>query len=95
MEAVDSKFFATVNNYTRIREELWHAIEEEIEPKDCRIYSFKPNYKDDPFSEDGCLWCLNFFFHNKGLKRLMLLSCRALSQNGAVPGEDPLWDLDD
>ncbi|VDM69522.1 unnamed protein product, partial [Strongylus vulgaris] len=31
MEAVDSKFFATVNNYSTIREELWHAIEDEIE----------------------------------------------------------------
>ncbi|KAL6732101.1 hypothetical protein Aduo_002898 [Ancylostoma duodenale] len=95
MEAVDSKFYATVNSYASIRDELWLAIDDEIKPNDCRIYSFKTNYKDDPFSEDGCLWCLNFFFHNKNLKRLMLLSCRALSQNGVVLSGDSLWDLDD
>lgn len=93
MEAVDNKFSATVNNYSSIRDELWMAIDDEIQPRDCRIYSFKSNYSDDPFSEDGCLWCLNFFFHNKSLKRLMLLSCRALSQNGAHI--DSLWDLDE
>ncbi|KAK6045966.1 Maf1 regulator [Cooperia oncophora] len=93
MEAVDNKFYATVNGYASIRDELWLAIDAEIQPNDCRIYSFKSNYADDPFSEDGCLWCLNFFFHNKSLKRLMMLSCRALSQNG-VAGES-LWDLDE
>ncbi|VDL73036.1 unnamed protein product [Nippostrongylus brasiliensis] len=93
IEAVDNKFYSTVNDYKFIREELWMAVENEIQPDDCRIYSFKSNYSGDPFSEDGCLWCLNFFFHNKQLKRLMLLSCRALSQNGAL-GES-LFDLDD
>ncbi|VDM55517.1 unnamed protein product, partial [Angiostrongylus costaricensis] len=57
------------------------------------LFSFKSNYSDDPFSEDGCLWWLNFFFHNKTLKRVLLLSCRAMSQSAAV--SDPLWDLDE
>uniref|UniRef100_A0A1I7WYD5 Repressor of RNA polymerase III transcription MAF1 homolog n=1 Tax=Heterorhabditis bacteriophora TaxID=37862 RepID=A0A1I7WYD5_HETBA len=95
MNAVDGKFSATVNNYTTIRDELWVAIESEIQPSDCRIYSFKSSYAGDPFSEDGCLWCLNFFFYNKNLKRLFLFSCRALSQNGGNLPTDQLWDLED
>uniref|UniRef100_A0A0K0DD85 Repressor of RNA polymerase III transcription MAF1 homolog n=1 Tax=Angiostrongylus cantonensis TaxID=6313 RepID=A0A0K0DD85_ANGCA len=93
MKAVDSKFYATVNGYAYMKDELWLAVSSEIQPNDCRIYSFKSNYSDDPFSEDGCLWWLNFFFHNKTLKRVLLLSCRAMSQSAAV--NDPLWDLED
>lgn len=40
MEAVDNKFSATVNNYSSIRDELWMAIDDEIQPRDCRIYRF-------------------------------------------------------
>lgn len=62
---VNSRFFSTVNDYSLVREELWDSIEKEIEPYKCKIYGYKMDYGDDPFSEEGCIWALVYFFYNK------------------------------
>lgn len=40
------------------------------------IYSYTPDMRSDPFSEDGCLWSFNYFFYNKKLKRILFFTCR-------------------
>lgn len=59
-------------------EEMWIAIEQAVELKDCEIYSYIPDMEEDPFSE-GNLWTFNFFFFNKGLKRILYFTCIATS----------------
>ncbi|CAD6186304.1 unnamed protein product [Caenorhabditis auriculariae] len=88
---VNGKLATTVFNYCTQRDELWNAVEEGITPNECRIFSFKSPYVDDPFSEDGCIWSLNFFFYNKTLKRLLFLSCRCLSKVSENIF-DPAWE---
>ena len=62
---VNSRFLTTVNDYSQMKENLWDSIEKEIEPLKCKIYGYKTNYGEDPFSEEGCIWALNYLFYNK------------------------------
>lgn len=39
--------------------------------------SYRPDGTSDPFSESGIIWSFNFFFHNKKLRRILFLTCRA------------------
>lgn len=52
---------------------------QEINLKDCDIYSYNPDLMSDPFGEDGSLWSFNYFFYNNKMKRIVLFTCRALS----------------
>ena len=60
-------------------DELWAAIEEAIQLRECEVYSYVPDGESDPFSE-GALWSFNYFFFNKRLKRIVYLSCVARSR---------------
>lgn len=77
---VDMKLETIVRDYHVRREELWGLIDEAIVPSDCQIYSFKSQFEDDPFTEDGCIWALAFIFYNKALKRFVILTIRCLSK---------------
>ncbi|CAI4226529.1 unnamed protein product [Auanema sp. JU1783] len=93
-DAVDPRFSATVHDYPNIKDDLWGAVETEIEPSSCKIYGYKSEFNGDPFSEDGCMWGFSFIFFNKNLKRVLLISCRCLSQNAHNTSSE-LWDLDE
>ena len=41
------------------------------------ICSYRPDGTSDPFSETGIIWSFNFFFHNKRLRRVLFVTCRA------------------
>ena len=90
------KLETIVRDYHIRREELWGLIDDAIVPGDCQIYrftsefykycvisnlcSFKSQFEDDPFTEDGCIWALAFIFYNKALKRFVILTIRCLSK---------------
>jgi hypothetical protein len=65
--------------YSKVHDALWVTLNQEIELRDCEIYSYNPDLSSDPFGEDGCLWSFNYFFYNRRLKRIVLFTCRALS----------------
>ena len=80
--------------YYQLKPTLWALIDEEIKLRDCLIYSYNPDLSVDPFSEDGCLWSFNFFFYNRGLKRILFLACRAI--NAVLDDSDEaMWALDE
>lgn len=67
---------------------LWNAVDDVIHLKDCEVYSYAPQNKDDdgdPLSfltqtldgYDGSvpLWTMNYFFVNKKLQRIVLFTC--------------------
>lgn len=43
-KVVDGRFAATVNSYLDVKEELWTALDSEIEPKSCNIYGLVSKY---------------------------------------------------
>eukprot|EP00051_Salpingoeca_urceolata_P032489 m.15957 g.15957 ORF g.15957 m.15957 type:complete len:232 (-) comp5129_c0_seq2:99-794(-) len=76
---------------------LWLALEEEISPNECDIYSYTPDLDSDPFMEDGTLWSFNHFLYNKKLKRIVFFACRAINTAGQDDDQDedvePMDDL--
>ncbi len=45
--------------------------------KNYFLFSYRPDGTSDPFSESGIIWSFNFFFHNRKLRRILFLTCRA------------------
>jgi len=81
MNAVDNSFQSTeaFQAYTKLRTQLWSAIDSEINFNECDIYSYNPDLNSDPFGEDGCLWSFNYFFYNRKLKRVVFFTCKIQS----------------
>jgi len=80
INSVDNLLSVTaMDHYAKVRHPLWATLNEEINLPHCDIYSYTPDLTSDPFAEDGCLWSFNYFFYNRKLKRVVLLTCRALS----------------
>ncbi|KAK6622931.1 hypothetical protein RUM43_008783 [Polyplax serrata] len=85
INAVDSNLSATAGEQYRVLKiPIWTAIDDEIQLSQCDIYSYNPDLSSDPFGEDGCLWSFNYFFYNKKLKRIVLLTCRAINPNYSI-----------
>lgn len=79
---------------------LWDAVDDAVGGLNdiTAILSFSPDALeiDDPFREDkGCMyihhlivsdrWSINYFFWSRKLRRILLLTCKALSMSTAGP----------
>ena len=69
--------------------DLWAAIEENIQPKDCQIFSYNPDVEASPFGEHS-IWSFNYFMFNKTLKRVLFFTASC-----ARPGSGDMQDNDD
>ncbi|XP_076470652.1 repressor of RNA polymerase III transcription MAF1 homolog [Babylonia areolata] len=82
MTAVDTQLFATAGDqFGALKQQLWLALDGEIDLKDCNIYSYNPDLSSDPYGEEGCIWSFNYFFFNRKLKRIVFFTCRATSRS--------------
>lgn len=76
---IDSSLTAALSNkFTpQMRNQLWSAVEKEINLTECDIFSFNPD--KDPNDEDElCMWSFTFFFFNKRLKRIVMFLVRSV-----------------
>ncbi|VDO94444.1 unnamed protein product [Soboliphyme baturini] len=71
INAINMQLSAAVPSFAHMKPELWSAIDEKIDLKNCCVYN------SDPYCEDGCIWSFNYFFYNRKLKRVLFFSCRA------------------
>lgn len=55
-----------------------------IDLKDTDVYTYKTDDDANPFGDRASLWSFNFFFYNKKMKRILYISCRALSKASAA-----------
>lgn len=91
IKAVENYLLGSASDvYSRLKRQLWEAIDKEISLADCELYSYNPDLTSDPFAEDGCLWFFNYFFYNKKLKRIVYFSCRCASKSLDQDDEDVL-----
>ncbi|GBF98817.1 transcription regulator [Raphidocelis subcapitata] len=74
---------------------LWSAVDEAIDLKSCDVYSYKSDNETDPFGERASVWAFNYFFYNRKLKRILYLSCRALTKAAAEASEGRTGDSRD
>jgi len=87
--AVDCQLFSVLGEtVSLLKTQLWSVIDEEIDLKDCHIYSYNPDLTSDPYGEEGCIWSFNYFFYNRKLKRIVFFTCRAFSAISPYGHED-------
>nr|CCA24287.1 conserved hypothetical protein [Albugo laibachii Nc14] len=78
MDSIASKEALEGINESLFAEKMWNAISTIIQPEECEVYSYIPDMESDPFS-DGNLWSINYFFHNKRLKKILYVTCMCKS----------------
>ncbi|KAI6208067.1 Repressor of RNA polymerase III transcription MAF1 [Aphelenchoides besseyi] len=88
---VNAKLIATVPAFMEMKDRFWGVINEEIRIDECILYSYIPEYTNDPFTEDGCIWAFNYMFWNRNLKRILFLCCRALRSASLDISSEQLW----
>jgi len=76
---INTALGSVVPDYQSLSGKMWSVLEEEIRIRECDIYSYIEG-EADPFSEDGNIWSMNYFFFNKKLRRLVFLTCRCVSK---------------
>lgn len=67
---------------------MWEAIDQEIDLKQCQIFTYLPDYSGDIFSEEGSLWSFNFFFFNPKFKKVCFFYCIASSNMSSTVDSD-------
>lgn len=89
MNSINAALSGVVRHYnTDLCLKLWPSIDNEINIKDCDIYSYVPDLEADPYAEDGSVWSFNYFFYNKKMKRLVFFTCNCVSILANEVGDD-------
>jgi hypothetical protein len=78
---VQNTLFKLVNSPSTsfLQQRIWTAIDETVDLSNCDIYSFNPDWKCDPYSDEPTIWAYHFFFVNRNLKRIVLFTYRSVS----------------
>eukprot|EP00049_Salpingoeca_infusionum_P017979 m.355243 g.355243 ORF g.355243 m.355243 type:complete len:275 (+) comp17206_c0_seq1:853-1677(+) len=74
---------------------LWPAIQKEMDPADCEIYSYMGDSGCDPFTEEGSLWWFCYLFYSKRQKRMVMFASHAISNTAPIQDVEDMDDLPD
>jgi len=89
IEYVNSVLGPVVPDYDEFSTKLWMTLDQEMCLHDCEIYSYvAPEPESDPFNEEANLWCLNYFFYNRKVKRVLFFMSRSVNQEFSANNED-------
>jgi len=95
---INSRLASVVPNYGLVKDHIWAAIDQEINLRECAVYSFTPDPDCNPFEDDGdAVWSFNYFFvEKKNLKRILLLACHELFKgNDQRDDDDDAMEVDE
>ncbi|KAJ3428329.1 repressor of RNA polymerase iii transcription maf1 [Anaeramoeba flamelloides] len=74
--------------YPEKAEVIWTEIDDVISLEDCQVYSYIPGLsEEDPFSQLGVVWSMNYFFVNTKLKRVIYFTTQCISFNSEMINE--------
>lgn len=84
IELINSSLFSSgvvatdSQSLVQLIQTLWSCIDDAIEVAECTVFSFRSsNGAIDAFNDGNpAVWLLNFLFHNKKRKRVLLLTMR-------------------
>ena len=72
---------------------MWNAIENEISPAFCDIYTYEPNCAD-VFTENGAVWSKMYLFVNEKARKVILFHIREGAQGFESESEDETYGTD-
>lgn len=107
LSAVQSTLDTTLNQvvpayYGSVCEPLWASINEAIGLADAEVHTYIAPGAEDPFTEPGTLWAMNYFFTNRKLRRVLMFTVAVVNASieysplsSSAGARDPLADLED
>lgn len=67
--------FASQRASPNFLDELWDAVNDVIDLKECTVYSFDYEFADDDDSANNSLWNFHYLFVNKSVRRIVFFTC--------------------
>eukprot|EP01098_Paradermamoeba_levis_P003748 TRINITY_DN1666_c0_g3_i1.p1 TRINITY_DN1666_c0_g3~~TRINITY_DN1666_c0_g3_i1.p1 ORF type:complete len:248 (+),score=61.97 TRINITY_DN1666_c0_g3_i1:71-745(+) len=77
---INNALTTSLPTFPNIQTIVWKSLDDEINLRDCDVYTYVPDPDSDPFGEEVNLWSFNFFFYNRKMKRVIYWTCRAKSK---------------
>eukprot|EP00164_Ancoracysta_twista_P001625 GFYU01002131.1.p1 GENE.GFYU01002131.1~~GFYU01002131.1.p1 ORF type:complete len:230 (+),score=45.08 GFYU01002131.1:443-1132(+) len=68
-------------------DKLFAVMNETINLWECEVYSYSPDMDEHPFSDEGMLWCLTYFFYNRKQKKLLFFNVFSVSKMRSFDSE--------
>eukprot|EP00511_Aplanochytrium_stocchinoi_P005510 CAMPEP_0204823248 /NCGR_PEP_ID=MMETSP1346-20131115/1325_1 /ASSEMBLY_ACC=CAM_ASM_000771 /TAXON_ID=215587 /ORGANISM="Aplanochytrium stocchinoi, Strain GSBS06" /LENGTH=243 /DNA_ID=CAMNT_0051949815 /DNA_START=1083 /DNA_END=1814 /DNA_ORIENTATION=+ len=76
VNSVNTRFAEIVETINKgFLKQLWSVIDQVIGLNNCQVFSYIPDFDNDPFSASGNLWSFNLFFFNKAEKKILFFAC--------------------
>jgi hypothetical protein len=76
-----------------LSQHMWNAMENEISPAFCDIYTYEPTCAD-VFTENGALWAKMFLFVNEKARKVILFHIREGAQGFESESDDDVYGTD-
>jgi len=67
--------FASQRSSSNFLEELWNAVNDVIDLKECTVYSFDYEFAEEDDSANNSLWNFHYLFVNKSVRRIVFFTC--------------------
>lgn len=95
INSINSSLTNLGENAPDLVQKMWTAIDGEVNLADCDVYCFFPDVDSDPYGDDGSIWSFHYFFYNKKRKRIIFITCKAVSLLSSRDDDESLSDLED
>ena len=91
----DLSEFASQRSSPNFLDELWNAVNDVIDLKECTVYSFDYEFTDDD-SANNSLWNFHYLFVNKAVRRIVFFTCsERISEELMLGGQQSQEEVDD
>jgi len=89
--------YASQRASSNFLEELWNAVNDVIDLKECTVYSFDYEFdEDDDDSANNSLWNFHYLFVNKSIRRIVFFTCsEKISEELMLGGQQIHEEVDD
>lgn len=88
--------FASQRSTSNFLDELWNAVNDVIDLKECNVYSFDYEFADDDDSANNSLWNFHYLFVNKSVRRIVFFTCsERISEELMLGGQQSQEEVDD
>lgn len=88
--------FASQRSSPNFLDELWNAVNDVIDLKECTVYSFDYEFADDDDSANNSLWNFHYLFVNKSVRRIVFFTCsERISEELMLGGQQSQDEVDD
>jgi len=88
--------YASQQSSPNFLEELWNAVNDVIDLKECTVFSFDYEFVEDDDSTNNSLWNFHYLFVNKSIRRIVFFTCsERISEELMLGGQQSHEEVDE